>query len=80
MKFKLYNRIKTKNYENFSNDYIWVAVCVLWDWKVRMQRMEFTEEYVWAIQVVFNAAVFEMPWKGNLPTATLSSKTYQTQR
>lgn len=44
MKFKLYNRIKTKNYENFSNDYIWVAVCVLWDWKVRMQRMEFTEE------------------------------------
>ena len=43
MKFKLYNRIKAKNYGNLSNDYIWVAMCVLWDWKVRMQRIEFTE-------------------------------------
>ena len=40
----------------------------------------YRSEYVWAIQVLFNAAVFEMPWNGNLPTATFSSKTYQTQR
>ena len=44
MKFKFYNRIKAKNYGNLSNDYIWVAMCVLWDWKVGMQRMEFIEE------------------------------------
>ena len=44
MKFKFCNRIKAKNYGNLSNDYIWVAMCVLWDWKVGMQRMEFIEE------------------------------------